>query len=97
MGLVVSWLMVTGRRMALAIVRGLWASKKRVFGSFFLEQMGLCLIGCILSGVVLPLWSGQPLVWLASAGFALFYLAGCALAVHTVGKTKIFALLTHAD
>ena len=37
------------------------------------------------------------MVWLASAGFALFYLAGCALAVHTVGKTKIFALLTHAD
>ena len=97
MGFVVSWLMVNSRRMEFAIMRGLGASKKRVFGSFFLEQMGLCLIGCILSGVVLTLWSGQPLVWLASIGFAIFYLAGCALAVRTVGKTKIFALLTHAD
>ena len=96
-GFVVSWLMVNGRRMEFAIMRGLGASQTRVFGSFFLEQMGLCLMGCILSGVVLTLWSGQPLVWLASIGFALFYLAGCALAVRTVGKTKIFALLTHAD
>lgn len=97
MGFVVSWLMVNGRRMEFAIMRGLGASQTRVFGSFFLEQMGLCLMGCILSGVVLTLWSGQPLVWLASIGFAIFYLAGCALAVRTVGKTKIFALLTHAD
>ncbi len=59
--------------------------------------MGLCLTGCILGGVILTIWSGQLTVWLASAGFALFYLAGCALAVHTVGKTKIFTLLTHAD
>ena len=97
MGFVVSWLMVNGRRMEFAIMRGLGASKKRVFGSFFLEQMGLCLMGCILSGVVLTLWSWKPMVWLASIGFALFYLAGCALAVRTVGRTKIFTLLTHAD
>lgn len=97
MGFVVSWLMVNGRRMEFAIMRGMGASKGRVFGSFFLEQMGLCLIGCILSALALTVWSGQPLVWLSSAGFALCYLAGCALAVRTVGRTKIFTLLTHAD
>ena len=97
MGFVVSWLMVNGRRMEFAIMRGMGASKGRVFGSFFLEQMGLCLIGCILSALALTVWSGQPLVWLSSAGFALCYLAGCALTVRTVGRTKIFTLLTHAD
>ena len=97
LGFVVSWLMVNGRRMEFAIMRGMGASKGRVFGSFFLEQMGLCLIGCILSGMALTFWSGQPMVWLAAAGFAVCYLLGCAAAVWTVGKTKIFALLTQAD
>ena len=97
LGFVVSWLMVNGRRMEFAIMRGLGASKGRVFGSFFFEQMGLCLIGCALSGLALTLWSGQVMVWLAAAGFAIFYLLGCAVAVLTVGKTKIFALLTQAD
>lgn len=97
LGFVVSWLMVNGRRMEFAIMRGLGASKGRVFGSFFLEQMGLCLVGCVLSGLALTLWSGQLMVWLAALGFAVCYLLGCAVAVLTVGKTKIFALLTQAD
>lgn len=97
LGFVVSWLMVNGRRMEFAIMRGMGASKGRVFGSFFLEQMGLCLIGCVISGLVLTLWSGQWMVWLAAAGFAVCYLLGCAVAVWIVGKTKIFALLTQAD
>lgn len=97
LGFVVSWLIVNGRRMEFAIMRGLGASSKRVFGSFFLEQMMLCLAGCLVSGVVLNLWSGKLLVWLAALGFALCYLAGCVLAVRTIGRTKIFTLLTHAD
>lgn len=97
LGFVVSWLMVNGRRMEFAIMRGMGASKGRVFGSFFLEQMGLCLSGCVISGLVLTLWSGQGMVWLAAAGFAVCYLLGCAVAVWIVGKTKIFALLTQAD
>lgn len=97
LGFVVSWLMVNGRRMEFAIMRGLGASKKQVFGSFFLEQMGLCLIGSIMSGLCIFIWSGQIMVWLAAAVFALCYLAGCALAVRTVGRTNIFALLTQGD
>ena len=97
MGFVVSWLMVNGRRMEFAIMRGMGAPKKLVFGSFFLEQVGLCLMGSLISGLVVSVWSGQPMVWLAIAVFVLCYLAGCALAVRTVGKTNIFALLTQGD
>ena len=97
LGFVVSWLMVNSRRMEFAIMRGLGAPQKRVFGSFFLEQSILCLAGCMVSGVALNLWSGTPLVWLAALGFGLCYLTGCALAVRAVGRTKIFTLLTHAD
>ena len=97
LGFVVSWLMVNGRRMEFAIMRGMGAPKKLVFGSFFLEQVGLCLMGSLISGLVVSVWSGQPMVWLAIAVFVLCYLAGCALAVRTVGKTNIFALLTQGD
>ena len=97
LGFVVSWLMVNSRRMEFAIMRGLGAPQKRVFGSFFLEQSILCLAGCMVSGVALNLWSGTPLVWLAALGFGLCYLTGCALVVRAVGRTKIFTLLTHAD
>ena len=97
MDFVVSWRMVNSRRMEIALMGGRGGSPKRVFGSLFLVLMGLCLTGCVVSGVILGIWSGQPVVWLTSAGFALFYLAGCALAVRAVGKAKVFTLLTHAD
>lgn len=97
MGFVVSWLMVNGRRMEFAIMRGLGASMSRVFGSFFLEQVGLCVAGCVVSGLALMLLSQQPMVWLACFGFALCYLMGCALAVRAVARANIFTLLTHAD
>ena len=38
----------TGRRMEFAIMRGLGASQKRMFASFFLEQALLCLTGCLI-------------------------------------------------
>lgn len=97
LGFVVSWLMVNGRRMEFAIMQGMGAPRKLVFGSFFLEQVGLCLMGSLVSGLVISVWSGQPMVWLAVAVFVLCYLAGCALAIRTVGKTNIFALLTQGD
>ena len=69
LGFLISWLMVNGRRMEFAIMRGLGASKSRTFWSFFLEQGALALLGCVLGGLaLLPLgagWAG----WLAAAGF----------------------------
>ena len=97
LGFLISWLMVNGRRMEFAIMRGLGASKGRVFWSFFLEQGALALLGCILGGLALiPLgagWAG----WLAAAGFWMCYLAGCALAVAFTGQVRPMALLQAQD
>ena len=97
LGFVVSWLMVNGRRMEFAIMRGLGASRGRVFCSFFLEQGALALLGCILGGLVLTIagagWAG----WLAATGFLVCYLIGCALAVLAVGRTQLMSLLSERE
>ena len=59
LGFVISWLMVNGRRMEFAIMRGLGASRRRVFCSFFLEQGALALLGCVLGGLVLTIVGGR--------------------------------------
>lgn len=93
LGFLISWLMVNGRRMEFAVMRGLGASKSRVFWSFFLEQGALALAGCLLGGLaLLPLGAGWA-VWLAAAGFWLCYLAGCALAAALTGRVSPMALL----
>ncbi len=97
LGFVISWLMVNGRRMEFAILRGLGASKGRVFFSFFLEQGGLCLLGCLTGGAILTLggtgWAGPA----AAGGLLLCYLLGCALAVLAVGRTDLMALLSERE
>ena len=97
LGFVISWLMVNGRRMEFAIMRGLGASRGRVFCSFFLEQGALALLGCILGGLVLTIagagWAG----WLAATGFLVCYLIGCALAVLAVGRTQLMSLLSERE
>lgn len=96
-GFLISWLMVSGRRMEFAVMRGLGASRGRVFWSFFLEQGGLALAGCVLGGLILtPLgagWAG----WLAAAGFWICYLAGCTLAVAVVGRVDLIAFLSQSE
>ena len=94
MGFVVSWLMVQGRRSEFAIMGGLGASKGRMFASFFLEQLLLCLAGGLACGLLFTLAAGTAVVWLAVLGFVACYLAGCSLAVAAVGRTKIAALLS---
>ncbi|MCH5191119.1 MAG: hypothetical protein J1F23_03050, partial [Oscillospiraceae bacterium] len=41
-GFIISWLMINGRRMEFAVLRGIGASRRRVFATFFLEQAALC-------------------------------------------------------
>ena len=48
MGFLIPWLMINGRRMEFAIMRELGASQKRVFASFCIEQVLLCLTGCLI-------------------------------------------------
>lgn len=98
LGFIISWLMVNGRRMEFAILRGLGASRTRVFFSFFTEQLLLCLLGCFVSVAALWLLTGWGLAQPVSVGiFALCYLAGCALSVLAVGRTKLMSLLSERE
>ena len=97
LGFVISWLMVNGRRMEFAIMRGLGASRRRVFCSFFLEQGALALLGCVLGGLVLTATGAGWAGWLAAAGFLVCYLIGCALAVLAVGRTQLMSLLSERE
>ena len=97
LGFIISWLMVNGRRMEFAILRGLGASQGRVFCSFFLEQGALALLGCVLGGLVLTATGAGWAGWLAAAGFLVCYLIGCALAVLAVGRTKLMSLLSERE
>ena len=97
LGFVISWLMVNGRRMEFAVMRGLGASRGRVFLSFFLEQALLALAGCVLGGLALTALGAGGAGWLAAAAFLACYLFGCALAVLAVGRTRLMALLSERE
>lgn len=97
LGFIISWLMINGRRMEFAIMRGLGAGRGRVFGSFFLEQAILALAGCLAGCLVLAL-TGAGLTGCLAAGVLLVcYLAGCAVAVLTVGRTNLMQLLSEKE
>lgn len=97
LGFVISWLMVNGRRMEFAVMRGLGASRGRVFASFFLEQGALCLAGCLAGALVLTAMVREWAVWPAAGAFLLCYLVGCTLSVLLVGRTKLMALLSERE
>ncbi|MBO5976528.1 MAG: hypothetical protein J6P94_05075, partial [Oscillospiraceae bacterium] len=97
LGFIISWLMVNARRMEFAIMRGLGASRRRVFMSFFLEQMLLCLVGCVIGGALLFLFAGNWLWWWAVAVLALCYLLGAAASVLAVGRTHLMSLLSERE
>ena len=95
LGFVISWLMVSARRMEFAVLRGLGTGRVRVFLSFFLEQGGLCLLGCVPAAAVLALLGrGGPL---AAGLFLVCYLLGCALSILVVGRTGLMALLSERE
>ncbi len=95
MGFIVSWLMTYSRRREFALMRGFGAKKSRVFGSFFLEQTILCLIGCLAGCLALTgLYAGGLTQPLAVAGFLICYLLGTAISIKMIGKTDLMELLT---
>lgn len=97
LGFIISWLLINGRRMECAIMRGMGASRLRVFFSFFWEQMLLCLAGCALAGLLLTVLGNGLLSWLAAGIFALCYLAGTVIAVLLVGRTGLMELLSERE
>ncbi len=96
LGFVISWLMINGRRMEFAIMRGLGAPRSRAFWSFFWEQAVLCLLGCLAAGALLTAF-GAAARWLAVGVFALCYLAGTAVSVLLVGRTNLMELLSERE
>ena len=96
-GFIISWLMINGRRMEFAVLRGIGASRRRVFATFFLEQAALCIIGCIVGALILTVFKPVLTIWLATAGFVVSYLAGCALSILAVGRTKLIELLSERE
>lgn len=97
LGFVISWLMIHGRRMEFAIMRGLGASRGRTFASFFMEQAGLALTGGLLGGLLLMALKAGESGWLAAAGFFGCYLAGTALAVLSVQRIKLLRILSERE
>lgn len=97
LGFLVSWLMIQGRRIEFAVLRGLGAPRLRVFASFFLEQALLCLPGCLAGALALTPFFPAGAVWGAAGSFLACYLAGAALSVAAVGRTKLMALLSERE
>ena len=97
LGFIISWLMVNSRRMEFAILRGLGASRRLVFMSFFLEQAMLCLTGSLMGCVSLLVVTGG-IAWLgAVAVFTLSYLAGAAFSIAVVGRANLMSLLSERE
>lgn len=93
LGFIISWLLINARRMEFAILRGLGTGRCRVFLSFFLEQAILCLLGCVMSALILNVATGS-FSWLPVIGiFAGCYLLGTALSILVIGRTNLMLLL----
>jgi hypothetical protein len=93
LGFIISWLFINARRMEFAILRGLGTGRCRVFLSFFLEQAILCLLGCVMSALILNVATGS-FSWLPVIGiFAGCYLLGTALSILVIGRTNLMLLL----
>ncbi len=97
-GFLVSWLLIHGRKMEFALMRGFGLSNGKVFRIFFTEQMILSLAGGIIATGIL--WAAGLLSLRSGillGVFILVYWAGVAIAVRTVGKVSLLQLLQEGD
>ena len=90
----VSYLMMHNRKGELALMQSMGTPRRKIFFAFFLEQAALCLGGIVL------VW----LIWAGITGFTvtqalcmavciLCYLAGCALSIVILNRSKVLELL----
>ena len=92
-GFLISWLMINGRRMDFAVMKGLGADGFTVFMIFFMEQAAAAAAG-ILPVLLVSLLSGGTLLLI---GFGLSYLLGTACAILLAGRENLMVLLSEKE
>ena len=96
-GFIVSWLMINGRKMEFAMMRGLGVSRLRVFMIFFTEQLMLCLAGCVPAVIWLAILGGTGRQWLMVGGFFVCYMLGTVLSILLLGRVRLLQLLSERE
>lgn len=96
---VVSYLLIVGRKKEFATIRGLGGTRVGAFSSFFLEQSMLCLLGTSIGLACWWLLAGQPtdLQLLLTAGFLGCYFFGCAVSAIIMNHTNVLTILLDKD
>jgi ABC-type lipoprotein release transport system permease subunit len=92
-GFLISWLMINGRRMDFAVMKGLGTGRFKVFMIFFLEQAYAALTG-IVPSLILSFFIGRPLVILL---FAAAYLCGTSLSILLASRENLMVLLSEKE
>lgn len=99
MGMTVSYLLTTGRRPEMALMRGMGAKRGRILLTFLTEQFLLCGVG---SGLAMVVWwiferNFLPLqLWLLAA-FILLYLCSCFISIIKSNYKKLSGMLADKD
>lgn len=98
-GMVVSYLLIIGRRKEFAVMRGIGAGKSRTFFTFFWEQAFLCILGCALGLGAWYIYDGAfaALHMILIGGFAACYFVGCAVSVGIMNNSAVLSILSAED
>ena len=92
-GFLISWLMINGRRMDFAVMKGLGTGRMKIFLIFFLEQAYAALTG-ILPVLILSFFISKPVIILL---FAVSYLLGTALSIQLASRENLMVLLSEKE
>ncbi|MGN1001254.1 MAG: FtsX-like permease family protein [Oscillospiraceae bacterium] len=94
LGFLISWLMINGRKRDFAVMRSLGTAKGLVFLVFFLEQLSLCVLGCV--PVCLLLLLGNTALirhWALVLIYLACYSLGTIFAIALINRSDLMTLL----
>ena len=96
---VVSYLLIVSRKLELATMRGLGATRTGAFFSFFYEQSILCLLGTAAGLLIWQLVWGAPaaLHLTLIAGFLICFFTGSAASITIMNYSSVLTLLLDKD
>lgn len=96
-GFVVSYLFIRTRKQEIAIMRSMGTGDKTVFRMFFFEQMLLCLLGGAIGVGISGLFFLTTPNYLGLVIYLMFYLIGSVIAIVTVNRKNVLAILSAAE